>query len=193
VSRQISFSFDVQKFVSAAAYLAASCQDFTRMKLAKLLYFTDKEHLRAYGRPVSGDRYIKKEYGPVPSMAYDLIKHDERVDVEAQVVFDRHFDVSGNDLKIKAPPNLSFLSESDREILDEVLRKYGHLTSAQLSKLSHREPAWEKASMNSLMDYRLFLAGDEHMSRLVQEDQELKDTLEAIEMEEILESISLRT
>lgn len=193
MSRQISFSFDVQKFVNAAAYLAQHCNDFTRMKLAKLLYFADKEHLRAYGRPVIGDRYIKMEWGPVPSKAYDLIKHDERIDVEAQGLFDRYFDVAGNDVKAKLPPNLAYLSESDREILDDVLAKYGHLTPIQLSKLSHREPAWEKAAMNSLMDYRLFLAGDDEMGSLVQEDQELKDALEEVEMEEFLESISLRS
>jgi uncharacterized phage-associated protein len=188
-----SFDFDAQKFVNAAAYLAEHCQDLTRMKLAKLLYFADKEHLRSYGRPVIGDRYIKMEYGPVPSRAYDMIKHDERVDVEAQGLFDRHFEVVGNDMKLRTPADLAYLSETDREVLDEVLSKYGHITSAQLSKLSHREPAWEKAAMNSPMDYRLFLAGDEEMGNLVQEDQELRDALEEIEMEEFLESISLPT
>jgi uncharacterized phage-associated protein len=189
VSRQITFSFDVQKFVNAAAYLAVRCSDFTRMKLAKLLYFADKEHLRMYGRPIIGDRYIKMEYGPVPSMAYDLIKHDERVDVETQGLFDRHFEVSGNDIRAKIPPNLEYLSASDREALDDVLTKYGDLTPLQLSKLSHREPAWDKAMMNSLMDYRLFLVGNEEIGNLVQEDQELKDALGQVEMDAFLESL----
>ncbi len=191
MSRQLDFVFDVQKFVNATAYLAAHCQDFTRMKLAKLLYFADKEHLRSYGRPIIGDRYVKMEYGPVPSKAYDMIKHDERVDVEDQGLFDRHFEVVGNDIRLRAQANLAYLSETDREALDDVLAKYGHLTPIQLSKLSHREPAWQKATMNSWMDYRLLLLGDEEISELVQQDQELKDALADIDMEEFLESISL--
>lgn len=189
MSRQISFAFDVQKFVNAAAYLAAHCKDLTKMKLAKLLYFADKEHLVTYGRPVIGDRYIKMEYGPVPSMAYDLIKHDERVDVEAQALFDRYFEVAGNDIKAKTAPNFEYLSASDCEALDSVIAKYGHLTPIQLSKLSHREPAWEKANMNASMDYRLLLVGHEEMGNLVQEDQELKDALEEIEMEDFLAAL----
>ena len=64
-------------------------------------------------------------------------------------------------LSLRKPANLRALSESDRESLDEVISKYGHLTPAQLSKLSHHEPAWINAEMNTEMDYRLFFAGSE--------------------------------
>src|SRR5260370_40593805 len=75
--RRISSAFTVQKFVNAAAYLPRQCE-VTKMKLAKLLYFSDKSHLLTYARPIIGDRYIKMDFGPVPSQAYNLMKHDER-------------------------------------------------------------------------------------------------------------------
>jgi hypothetical protein len=70
-----------------------------------------------------------------------------------------------------------------------VITKYGHLTPAQLSKLSHREPAWQNADMNAEMDYRLFFAGTdgtEEVQRLVENDQELKDALVDVELEEFI-------
>src|SRR5437867_554195 len=141
-TRQIKFDFDVQKFVHAAAYLVERCPaDVTKMKLAKLLYFADKKHLLTYGRPVIGDRYIKMEWGPVPSQGYNLMKHDERALSEDQDLFDRHLEVKGNDITLKAPADSSYLSETDREALDEIISKYGRFTPAQLSKLSHHEPS----------------------------------------------------
>ncbi|MSV35723.1 MAG: DUF4065 domain-containing protein [Bryobacterales bacterium] len=192
MSRRINFDFDVSKFVNASAYLVERCPEVTKMKLAKLLYFADKAHLLVYGRPVIGDRYIKMEYGPVPSCGYNLIKRDERASREDQSLFDHYMDVNGNDITLKASANLNHLSETDREVLDDVAARYGSLTPAQLSKLSHREPAWQNAEMNSEMDYRLLFANnaeskDVHL--LVEQDQELKEALSELELDEFLASL----
>jgi uncharacterized phage-associated protein len=187
--RRIVFDFDVRKFVNAAAYLVERCPDITKMKLSKLLYFADKEHLLSYGRTVVGDRYIKMEFGPVPSCGYNLMKHDDLVSVEDQTLFDHHLNVCGNDITLKSPPSLQHLSETDREALDAAILKYGSLTTAQLSKISHREPAWKNAEMNGEMDYRLFFAGVESsqdIQGLVEEDQALRDALDDAKLEEII-------
>ena len=141
------------------------------MKLSKLLYFVDKEHLLSYGRTVIGDRYIKMEFGPVPSSGYNLMN------------------VCGNDITLKAPASLRHLSETDREALDVAVTKYGNLTPAQLSKISHREPAWRNAEMNAEMDYRLFFAGvdsSQEIQCLVEDDQALRDALVDAELEEFI-------
>ena len=76
---------------------------------------------------------------------------------------------------------MAYLSESEIEVLDEVAREYGPLTAGQLSKLSHRDPAWINAELNSDMDLRwIFVGGSQNerlMERLAQEDQELRDAL----------------
>ena len=192
MSQHIKFEFDVQKFVHAAAYLVQKCPaDVTKMKLAKLLFFADKKHLLTYGRPLVGGRYIKMEWGPVPSQGYNLMKHDERASGEDQALFDRHLEVKGNDILLKTPANLDYLAETDREVLDETIAQYGHFTPAQLSKMSHHEPAWKQAEMNSEMDYRLLFTGPESVAvrELIQDDQELKEALSELEFEEFLESL----
>jgi len=42
--------------------------------ILKSIYLADKEHLRRYGRQIFGDRYIAMKLGPVPSLAYDIVK-----------------------------------------------------------------------------------------------------------------------
>jgi uncharacterized phage-associated protein len=188
MSRRLSFEFDVEKFVNASAYLAERCPEVTRMKLFKLLFYADKEHLLTYGRPIIGDRYIKMDHGPVPSRGYDLMKHGDHSTAEDQALFDSYLAIQGNEVCVRLKPNLGYLSETDIEVLDDIVGKYGHLTAVQLSKLSHGDPAWVKADLNDELDYRLFFAhrpDAENMKLLVQEDQELRDALADMDLENI--------
>jgi uncharacterized phage-associated protein len=191
MSRQITFRFDPHKFVNAVAYLACRCADATKMKVSKLLYFADKEHLLSYGRPISGDRYIKMEFGPVPSAGYNLIKHDERASPENQDLFDHLIEVRGSDIVAIGKPDLRYLSETDIEVLDDILSRYGSMTAANLSKLSHREPAWQNAEMNAEMDYRLMFASPDAAAirDLVQSDQELRDALDNVQFDEFVATL----
>jgi hypothetical protein len=43
--------------------------------------------------------------------------------------------------------------------------------------------------MNGDMDYRLLLVEDEAMARMVQADQQLRDALEQVDVEELLASL----
>ena len=46
------------------------------LKLIKMLYFLDREALLRWGRPVTTDRYVSMDNGPVVSRIYDLIRRN---------------------------------------------------------------------------------------------------------------------
>src|SRR5258708_37156181 len=73
-TRMIRFNFNETKTVEAITFIAERWQGITPFFLAKVLFFADRDHLREYGRPVTGDRYIAMTDGPVPSRVYDLVK-----------------------------------------------------------------------------------------------------------------------
>ena len=180
MSRPLTFSFSADKFVNASVYLVRHCPEVTKMKLAKLLYFADVEHLLMYGRPITGDRYIKMEHGPVPSNGYDLIKRNDRASREDQELFDDFLEARGNTLVAKSDPNLLCLSETDIEALDSIVRKFGSATAKQLRDLSHRDQAWIEAKDNTEIDYRVVFVGlpdDDSVKELAQEHQALSDAL----------------
>lgn len=187
--QRLKFSFDAARAVQAACYIATRCPDLTKLKLMKLLYFADKRHLQLWGRPITGDRFIRMEHGPVASAFYDLVKRSDMADAEAQSIFDGYLTVHGNSVKAEVDPNLNDLSASDVEVLDEVLAQYGRYSAPQLSKISHSELAWQKAPANGEMDLRLCLReenSDDAVRQLVEEDQRLQSALEDIDFEDVI-------
>ena len=41
-----------------------------------MLYVADREALLTWNRPITGDKFVSMDNGPVVSLIYDLIKHN---------------------------------------------------------------------------------------------------------------------
>lgn len=173
----LSFTFDPEKFIEAAHYLTSKCPDMTKMKLFKLLYFSDKEHLLTYGRPVIGGHYVAMKDGPVPSQAYDAVKNLAHP-------FHQSLTVQGYAITNRTPEMSSdSLSGSDLEVLDHVAKELGHMTAAQLRAKSHEDPAWSKCARNAEMDFVGMLADAESdFAALILEDQAVRDLVEDVSL-----------
>jgi len=62
----------IKKALETIVYLSQS--DNRNYWILKAIYVADKEHLRKYGRQIFSDTYIAMKLGPVPSLAYDIVK-----------------------------------------------------------------------------------------------------------------------
>ncbi|MBW8009962.1 MAG: DUF4065 domain-containing protein [Chloroflexi bacterium] len=108
--------------------------------LLKMIWFAERVHMSRYGMMFLGDDYIAMSHGPVPSLAYDIIK-DARGDgwnsfenPEPNSVIDTPD--RRTVLPLRKPDN-SFLSESARECLDDAYEKLSELTFSEVKKCSH--------------------------------------------------------
>jgi uncharacterized phage-associated protein len=141
----IRFSFDHNKLTAVLTFFASHLDDLDALKSAKLLYFADKRHLLRYGRPIIGDNYFGMDHGPVPERAYDQIKsaldHNHSV-VAPHLAQYLIVDTSPQypRFKAKCAPDMDMLSDSDVEVLEEILAEYGHLSAWALRDLTHKEP-----------------------------------------------------
>lgn len=69
--------FNFRKAVQALNFFAVKeGGTIDKMKVIKLIWFSDRAHLRQYGRPILMDRYLAMKYGPVPSKTKDLSGFD---------------------------------------------------------------------------------------------------------------------
>jgi len=106
----------------------------------KVIYFADKEHLRRYGRQIFDDSYRAMKQGPVPSLAYDIVK-DVRGDGWFEFIDpDPSTALSVPDRYTIIPlreADTSLLSETDMECLDYAYDLIRDLDFSQLKQKSH--------------------------------------------------------
>ncbi len=165
----LRFRLNYQKCVEAIDYLAQLRPGITQFYIGKIFFFADKAHLLDYGRPISGDRYVAMEHGPVPSAIYDLIKQDSGLPDEVLDALRERVTISRSGRKLHVKSNgvgaYPSLSGSDCEYLLSALKKYGNMGFEELSRLSHLEPAYEEAwgrsGLNNEMDLTKLIPADD--------------------------------
>ena len=112
-------------------------------KLIKLLYLADREALLRWGRPITTDRYVSMDHGPVVSNVYELIRAEPqpgrgqywRRFVSAP---DANYDVS-----LLASPAPSELSEAEDSLLPRGLRTPRRRDSVATSGLLPHSSEWQ--------------------------------------------------
>jgi len=179
-SRRLRFEFSLDKFVAVVGYFAdvGKIQDLTKLKAAKLLFFADKAHLLKYGRPILGDRYVSMDHGPVPSAALDLMNRliapdeiDDPVREQLRTKLSVHWLLFAKNhpfrAKVHGEAAYQHLSQSERDVLDEIIATYGRKPVGELIDLTHKEYAWRISDGTRLrgssapMPYELFFEGEQ--------------------------------
>lgn len=138
-------TFDQRTVIEAILYIMAKAgRPVTKYKIVKILYFADLLHLRRYGRTITGDWYAAMEFGPVPSDSYDMIKPvwDPVKPDEAGIlqVLQRADQYSALP---RRNADIDYLSESERECLDEIASRILPLSFDEIMNMSHGS-AWNK-------------------------------------------------
>ena len=143
------FRIDWAKVVEAIDFVATLKPGVTQYYIGKILFFADREHLLDYGRPITGDRYVAMEHGPVPSAIRDILKADSDSpdDLLAQLHNRVVIEHDENRQKVfsKGTAEYPHLSGSDREYLEAATHKYGAMGFGELKRVSHADPAYEEA------------------------------------------------
>ena len=182
----LAFEFSLEKLVHAIAYFSKSgVPDLTKLKVAKLLYFADKEHLLEHGKPIIGDVYWCMDFGPVPSFALNemsaaiggsevSLPDDSDASVFARVLSVKKLFHAHPRFELKEGAyDESIFSGSELGALRYTTNMYGHKTATELVRLTHNEPTWvvtnqgRKAGGRALITYDLFFEGASEKARRI--------------------------
>ncbi len=132
----IRYRLNWEKLIEAIDFLSMHQDGITQYYIGKVCYFADKSHMLDYGRPVTGDRYVAMEHGPVPSTIYNLLKTDSGLPDEViQCLLERvKTKQSGNRIHVSSRKRDRFehLSESDQEYLLASLKTHVPMGFAEL-------------------------------------------------------------
>jgi hypothetical protein len=162
------FTLDRAKAVESVLFVANRHKGPTLHSVSKILFHADKLHLSRYGRPISGDWYVRMPDGPVPSATYDILK-TIRGDAKIPVQLPKRADalrVRGQySIVVLRDADKSVLSPSELECLAESVEEHGGKTFSQRVDDSHG-PAWQASKPNDLIPIENLLLEIENRDEL---------------------------
>jgi uncharacterized phage-associated protein len=139
-------AFNHRKTVQALNYIATKYNGtVNKMKAIKLIWLSDRLHLRTYGRTITGDSYFAFKFGPVPSSTRDILGNTTFLS-EEEAEYSNTFLTIGQGLyySSKVDPNIKVFSQTDIDVIDQVISAYGKYSQFELSEISHEFPEWIK-------------------------------------------------
>jgi uncharacterized phage-associated protein len=138
------FRFNQQKAIQAVAFLLKQRHEFARtdnyMRLLKLLYFADRESIRETGSPITGDRFVAMEHGPILSKIYDLIL--QRLADNAE--WDKYIERIGYEIRLIQDPGNSKLCRYEIDLLRRIWEENKELDDFGVIGKSHKLAEWQK-------------------------------------------------
>jgi transcriptional regulator with XRE-family HTH domain len=122
--------------------------------LYKLLYFSDFNYYELYEEHLSGARYRKLPYGPVP-LSFEKIVSSMIEKGEIKKVKTEYF----NKLQTRYLPlekaDLTKLLASQKEVIDKVIEQMSDWSASSISTYSHNDMPWKASKEGEIIDYEL--------------------------------------
>lgn len=145
--------FDRAKFEAVVHYICANVpvEELGRVKLHKILYFSDMLHFVATGRPLTGVEYQKQPFGPAArhlKAALDKLQREGALEVLRR----DYFGFPKYDFVSKTPPNNQTFSNTEISLLGEVMDFVRLKSAREISDLSHND-AWHSVKMGERIPY----------------------------------------
>jgi uncharacterized phage-associated protein len=146
----IKYSSDqLGKIGYTVVYLADRISGLSKTKLLKLLYILDEISIKKSGVPILNLKYKVWKFGPVSEELF--------IDLSSEsTLLEKYIsrDGEGNYIVSKVDFDQDEFSESDIELMDYVIDKYGSKTVTELISYTHRvnSPWYLTAKENSVLE-----------------------------------------
>ena len=147
----------IDKFKNVLLYLLESCAgkpNIGNTVLSKLLYFCDFNYYEIYEKHLTGARYKKLPYGPVPQQMDSIVnqmiaeKHLQRIKTEY------HGFIQTRYLPL-TKPDLTKLSAAEKTVIDDVVRHMCDWNANKISDYSHNDMPWLATNEGGDISYNL--------------------------------------
>ncbi|MBR4604664.1 MAG: SocA family protein [Lachnospiraceae bacterium] len=156
---KILFTPNCRKIIEGLTWVTNHLENCTQHTALKALFYADKFHIQKYGRPVTGDKYIKMPCGPVGIIAYNIMKG-------SHLIYNDILDIAANAFYLENKTDEIFpnreaceewFSGTDLECLKASLDKCKKSKLSSPKKEFSREYFWLKTMMHKEIDYELII------------------------------------
>jgi len=111
------------------------------LRLLKLLYIADRQHLQTFQRPIVGTHLVAMKNGPLHSEVYDLVK-GEHVD---EPLWSEYIRRDGYEIGLLKDPGVSELSAVEVRTLTTTSDRYEALSEWDVVEVTHGFSEWKES------------------------------------------------
>jgi transcriptional regulator with XRE-family HTH domain len=167
-------TLQINKFKNVLLYILERCAgkpNVGETVLYKLLYFSDFNYYELYEEHLTGAKYRKLPYGPVPQKLDTIIGQMIKEGQLQRVKTEYHGYTQIRYLPLEKA-DLTELRASEKEIIDRVIEQMSDWSAAMLSNYSHGDKPWKASKDGEEINYELAFYRRPPYSIRVYEDDE---------------------
>jgi transcriptional regulator with XRE-family HTH domain len=149
--------FQVHKFKNVLLYILERCAgkpNVGETVLYKLLYFSDFNYYELFEEHLTGDRYRKLPYGPVPQKLDSIIKQMMDSHQIQRIKTDYHGYPQTRYMPL-VKPDLTRIKASEKEIIDRVIEQMSDWSASAITNYSHKDIPWQASKEGEEINYEL--------------------------------------
>lgn len=150
-------TLQVNKFKNVLLYILERCAgkpNVGETVLYKLLYFSDFNYYELYEEHLTGAKYRKLPFGPVPQKLDSIINQMIDKGQLQRVKTDYHGYPQTRYLPLEKA-DLTELRASEKEIIDRVIEQMSDWSAAAISNYSHKDMPWLASKEGEEINYEL--------------------------------------
>lgn len=150
-------TLQVKKFRNVLLYILERCAgkpNVGETVLYKLLYFTDFNYYELYEEHLTGAKYRKLPYGPVPKR-FDSIINQMIAKRQLQRVKSSFHGFPQTRYLPLEKADLTELKASEKEVIDRVIEQMSDWSATAISNYSHKDMPWLASKVGEEINYEL--------------------------------------
>ena len=150
-------TLQVNKFKNILLYILERCAgkpNIGETVLYKLLYFCDFNYYELYEAHLTGARYRKLPYGPVPQQL-DVVINQMIDNGQLQRIKTEYHGYPQTRYLPLEKADLTQLKASEKEVMDSVIAQMGDWSAAAISSYSHKDMPWLASKEGEEIHYEL--------------------------------------
>jgi len=150
-------SLQVKKLKNILLYILERCAGKPNVGetiLSKLLYFSDFNYYELYEEHLTGARYLKLPYGPVPQKLDVIITQMMDAGQLQRVKTEYHHSPQTRYLPLQKA-DLTELKASEKETLDRVIEQMSDWSALAVSNYAHKDVPWLATQEGEEINYEL--------------------------------------
>jgi transcriptional regulator with XRE-family HTH domain len=147
----------VNKFKNVLLYILERCAgkpNIGETVLYKLLYFSDFNYYELYEEHLTGAKYRKLPYGPVPQKLDTIVHHMIENKQLTRIKTDYHGYPQTRYLPL-VKADLTDLKANEKDVIDRVIEQMSDWSAAAISNFSHQDMPWLASKEGEEINYEL--------------------------------------